>query len=45
MSKLRKERIASNLNEEEVAEALRMANYSEIIRQLDHFYGQGMSLI
>ncbi|XP_053210887.1 probable phosphorylase b kinase regulatory subunit beta isoform X2 [Panonychus citri] len=40
MSKLRKERIASNLNEEEVAEAMRMANYADIIRQLDHFYGQ-----
>lgn len=34
-------RVSSNFSENEFSEALKLANYADIVKQLDHFYGQG----
>lgn len=34
-------RLSSNLSDNELVEALKVANYADTVRQLDNFYGQG----
>lgn len=34
-------RVSSNFSENEFSEALKLANYADVVKQLDHFYGQG----
>jgi hypothetical protein len=36
-----RDRINSNLSDNELAEAMKIANYADIVRQLNNFYGQG----
>ncbi|RWS07321.1 putative phosphorylase b kinase regulatory subunit beta-like protein [Dinothrombium tinctorium] len=36
----RRERLSSTFSENELAEALKIANYADVVRQLDYFYGQ-----
>lgn len=40
-SMLPRPRLSSNFSDNELAEALKIANYADIVRQLDHHYGQG----
>lgn len=36
-----RDRINSSLSDNELAEALKLADYKGIVRQLNNFYGQG----
>lgn len=38
---LMRSRLNSNFSDNDLAEALKIANYADIVRQLDHYYGQG----
>lgn len=38
-------RINSSLSDNELAEALKLADYKDIVRQLNNFYGQGLQWV
>ena len=39
---MQRPRLNSNFSDNEFVEALKVANYADTVRQLDHFYGTGM---
>lgn len=44
MNRLQRPRLSSNLSDNELVEAMKVANYADIVRQLDTFYGRGKPL-